>query len=125
MGQLGVALRTLRSNVNLFRAIAKCQVAFDPYDYRSVSAREFLRRVNSPRVRRANPRLVVEATVRDGGGSGGAELVISFLDGRTLTLQPLDVDVKTIEREIALNIPVLTIYKLFEEETSGSAGFKG
>jgi len=68
---------------------------------------------------------VVEATVRDGGGSGGAELVISFLDGRTLTLQPLDVDVKTIEREIALNIPVLTIYKLFEEETSGSVGFKG
>jgi hypothetical protein len=122
MGKLSQALRNVRSNVNLFRSIKKCRVSFDPYDQASTSAREFLRRLNSPRVRKANPRLEVQTLVSDEGGSGGARLSIDFSDGKKLDLDPTGMTVKEIEHLIALEVPMLTIYKSLEEEATAASG---
>ncbi|KAK4532498.1 hypothetical protein CCYA_CCYA12G3355 [Cyanidiococcus yangmingshanensis] len=116
MGKLNEALRRTRSNVNLFRSITQCRVLFDPYDHKSVSAREFLRRLNSPRVRRSNPRLEVQTVISDSGGHGGAHLSIKFHDGNILELEPSRMSVREIERKIAQQVPLLTLYRLLQEE---------
>ncbi|GAB0497346.1 hypothetical protein MMPV_008678 [Pyropia vietnamensis] len=47
----------------LFKHVAKATVAFNPFDPRAVAAREFLTRVQTPPVRKDNPKLTVVAEV--------------------------------------------------------------
>eukprot|EP00170_Pyropia_yezoensis_P010148 contig_46396_g10186 len=63
MGQLVRSLRAGSRARILFKHVAKATVAFNPFDPRAVAAREFLTRVQTPPVRKENPKLAVVAEV--------------------------------------------------------------
>ncbi|CDF32525.1 unnamed protein product [Chondrus crispus] len=60
MGQLVRAVAASRKSSELFKTLRAVRVELNPFDHRSTTAREFLRRVRSPAVREANAKLKVD-----------------------------------------------------------------
>ncbi|PXF44846.1 hypothetical protein BWQ96_05429 [Gracilariopsis chorda] len=79
MGQLVRSVAASRQAKELFKALQKVNVTVNPFDHRATTAREFLRRVRTPPVKKANPKLKTELILSEEYGNANIELL--YADG--------------------------------------------
>ncbi|CAN8073372.1 unnamed protein product [Agarophyton chilense] len=98
MGQLVRSLAAARQAKELFKTLQKVTVTANPFDYRSTTAREFLRRVRTPPVKRSNPKLLTELTITEEYGNPTIELL--YGDGFQQKIQTSGLKIMDIMDEV-------------------------
>mgnify|MGYP001467536047 FL=1 len=84
----------------MLKNIKLLRVAFSPFDPRSKSAREFLRRVSANKVLESNKKAVVESVIREDYGENTVD--IEFNNGQKLNLVTCDMIAEEILEEVEL-----------------------
>ena len=84
----------------MLRNIKTVKVSFSPFDTKSKSAREFLRRVSARSVQETNKKAEIQCVVREDYGENRVD--IEFSDGQSLNLITCDMIADEILEEIHL-----------------------
>ena len=84
----------------MLQNIKSVQVSFSPFDAKSKSAREFLRRVSATKVKETNRKAEIQCVVREDYGENKVDVV--FRDGQSLNLVTCNMIVDEILEEIQL-----------------------
>ena len=84
----------------MLQHIKLVRVAFSPFDPRSKSVREFLRRISANKILDTNRKAKIETTVREDYGKNTVD--IEFNNGNTLNLVTCDMIAEEILEEVEL-----------------------
>jgi hypothetical protein len=84
----------------MLKNIKLLRVAFSPFDPRSKSAREFLRRVSANKVRETNNKAVIESVIREDHGENTVD--IEFNNGQKLNLVTCEMIAQEILEEVEI-----------------------
>ena len=84
----------------MLQNIKSVKVSFSPFDKKSKSAREFLRRVSAAKVKATNKKAEIQCVVREDYGENKVD--VEFRDGQLLNLVTCDMIAEEIMEEIQL-----------------------
>eukprot|EP00160_Parvularia_atlantis_P020932 Unigene8874_Nuclearia_a/m.27145 Unigene8874_Nuclearia_a/g.27145 ORF Unigene8874_Nuclearia_a/g.27145 Unigene8874_Nuclearia_a/m.27145 type:complete len:101 (+) Unigene8874_Nuclearia_a:81-383(+) len=85
--------------------ITSIAVAFSPFapGRGTATARAFLNRVTSDKLRQSNPKCAVQTVVLPPGDAAGARILVTYTDGGKTELRPDEFSLKQILEQLAYN----------------------